>query len=199
MAFELPPLPYARDALAPHISADTLGFHHGKHHRGYLTKLNALTEGPAYAGAPLEEVIVKAWADKDVAVFNNAAQAWNHAFYWRSMSPEGGGAPKGDFAKAVDRDFGSHDELKQKLVAAAAGQFGSGWAWLVLRNGKLEVRKTTNAETPLTETGVTPLLTLDVWEHAYYLDYQNRRADYIATFLDHLVNWEFANANLATA
>ena len=199
MAFELPPLPYARDALAPHISSNTLDFHYGKHHQAYVTNLNKLADGTDYAGLSLEDAVQKAWSDKNQGVFNNAAQVWNHSFYWSSMGPGAGGAPSGDLASQIDKDFGSYDAFKEAFAQAGATQFGSGWAWLVLANGKLEVRKTPNAETPLTEAGVTPLLTMDVWEHAYYLDYQNKRPDYISTFLDKLVNWDFANANLGAA
>ncbi|MAK64301.1 MAG: superoxide dismutase [Fe] [Maricaulis sp.] len=200
MAFTLPDLPYAKDALAPHISSETLDFHHGKHHNAYVNNLNGLVEGSDLASKSLEDVIraTAGVADK-VGVFNNAAQIWNHTFYWQSMRPNGGGAPSGQLAEMIDRDFGSLDGFKDAFAKAGATQFGSGWAWLVLKDGKLEVRKTLNAETPLTEAGVTPLLTMDVWEHAYYLDFQNRRPDYISTFLDHLVNWEFAAENLAAA
>ncbi len=199
MAIELPPLPYARDALAPHVSSNTLDYHYGKHHQAYVTNFNKLAEGAPYASLSLEDAIRRAWEEKDAGVFNNAAQVWNHTFYWRSMAPGGGGTPKGDAAAAIERDFGSYDAFKTAFAQAGATQFGSGWAWLVLKNGKLEVTKTPNAETPLTDPGATPLLTMDVWEHAYYLDYQNKRPDYIATFLDHLVNWDFVNANLAKA
>jgi Fe-Mn family superoxide dismutase len=200
MAFTLPDLPYAKDALAPHISSETLDFHHGKHHATYVKNLNGLVEGTDMAPKSLEDIIQETAgkADKQ-GVFNNAAQIWNHTFYWQSMRPNGGGTPSGKLAEMIDRDFGSFDEFKDAFAKAGATQFGSGWAWLVLNGGKLEVRKTLNAETPLTESGVTPLLTMDVWEHAYYLDYQNRRPDYISTFLDHLVNWEFAAENLAAA
>jgi superoxide dismutase, Fe-Mn family len=199
MAFTLPDLPYAKDALAPHISSETLDFHHGKHHAAYVKNLNGMVEGTDLASKSLEDVIraTAGVADK-AGVFNNAAQIWNHTFYWQSMRPNGGGAPTGPLAEMIDRDFGSFDAFKDAFAKAGATQFGSGWAWLVYANGKLEVRKTLNAETPLTEAGVTPLLTMDVWEHAYYLDFQNRRPDYISTFLDHLVNWEFASENLAT-
>lgn len=199
MAFTLPDLPYAKDALAPHISSETLDFHHGKHHAAYVKNLNGMVEGTDLAPKSLEDVIraTAGVADK-AGVFNNAAQIWNHTFYWQSMRPNGGGAPTGPLAEMIDRDFGSFDAFKDAFAKAGATQFGSGWAWLVYANGKLEVRKTLNAETPLTETGVTPLLTMDVWEHAYYLDFQNRRPDYISTFLDHLVNWEFASENLAS-
>jgi superoxide dismutase, Fe-Mn family len=200
MAFTLPDLPYAKDALAPHISSETLDFHHGKHHNAYVNNLNGLVDGTDLASKSLEDVIraTAGVADK-VGVFNNAAQIWNHTFYWQSMRPNGGGAPSGQLAEMIDRDFGSLDGFKDAFAKAGATQFGSGWAWLVLKDGKLEVRKTLNAETPLTEAGVTPLLTMDVWEHAYYLDFQNRRPDYISTFLDHLINWEFAAENLAAA
>jgi Fe-Mn family superoxide dismutase len=200
MAFTLPDLPYAKDALAPHISSETLDFHHGKHHNAYVNNLNGLVEGTDMASKSLEDIIQDTAGKADKAgIFNNAAQIWNHTFYWQSMRPNGGGAPTGKLAEMIDRDFGSFDAFKDSFAKAGATQFGSGWAWLVLADGKLDVRKTLNAETPLTEAGVTPLLTMDVWEHAYYLDYQNRRPDYISTFLDHLVNWEFAAENLAAA
>lgn len=199
MAFTLPDLPYARDALAPHISAETLDFHHGKHHKAYVDKANELVKGTELESADLETAIRAAWKDKSTALFNNAAQIWNHTFYWSSMSPEGGGKPSGKLAEAIDRDFGSFEKFADAFKAAGAGQFGSGWAWLVVKDGKLEVRKTPNAETPITEAGVTPLLTMDVWEHAYYLDFQNRRPDYMGAFLEHLVNWDFAAKNFAKA
>ena len=196
MAFTLPDLPYAKDALAPHISADTLEFHHGKHHKTYVDKANAALEGSSYDGSDLEATIQKAWDAQDMGMFNNAAQIWNHTFYWNSMSPNGGGQPTGEIADAIEKSFGSYDNFAKEFTTAGAGQFGSGWAWLVKNGDTLEVRKTPNAETPLTETGVTPLITMDVWEHAYYLDYQNRRPDYMGAFLEHLINWDFANANL---
>ncbi len=199
MVFELPPLPYARDALAPHISSNTFDFHYGKHHQAYVTNLNRLVEGTGFAGLGLEDVIRKSAEEKSAGIFNNSAQVWNHSFFWDSMKPMGGGAAHGDVGRLIDRDFGSFEAFKKAFAEAGATQFGSGWAWLVAKGGKLEIRKTPNAETPLTEAGTTPLLTLDVWEHAYYLDYQNRRPDFIATFLDHLVNWDFANARLAKA
>ncbi|WP_339746712.1 superoxide dismutase [uncultured Maricaulis sp.] len=200
MSFTLPDLPYSRDALAPHISAETLDIHHGKHHAAYVTNLNKMLDGHELAGKALEDVVKATAGQADKAgIFNNAAQVWNHTFYWQSMRPNGGGAPKGELAKLIDRDFGSLDAFKTAFAAAGATQFGSGWAWLVAKDGKLEIRKTANAETPVTEAGVTPLLTMDVWEHAYYVDFRNRRPDYIATFLAHLVNWEFAAANLAAA
>jgi len=199
MAFTLPDLPYARDALAPHISGETLDFHHGKHHKAYVDKANDLVKGTDLESADLETAIRAAWKDKNTALFNNAAQIWNHTFYWNSMSPKGGGKPSGKLAEAIDRDFGSFEKFADAFKAAGAGQFGSGWAWLVVKDGKLEVRKTPNAETPITEAGVTPLLTMDVWEHAYYLDFQNRRPDYMGAFLGHLVNWDFAAENFANA
>tara|TARA_R110000868_G_scaffold51823_6_gene163861 strand:- start:9627 stop:10232 length:606 start_codon:yes stop_codon:yes gene_type:complete len=200
MSFTLPDLPYAKDALAPHISAETLDIHHGKHHAAYVTNLNKLLDGHELAGKSLEAVVKATAGQADKAgIFNNAAQIWNHTFYWNSMTPKGGGAPSGELAKLVTRDFGSLEAFKTAFAAAGATQFGSGWAWLVAKDGKLEIRKTANAETPLTEAGVTPLLTMDVWEHAYYVDFRNRRPDYIATFLDKLVNWDFAAANLAAA
>jgi Fe-Mn family superoxide dismutase len=198
MAFTLPDLPYAQDALAPHISAETLSFHHGKHHKAYVDKANDAVKGTDLESLSLEELIKKSWADKNMGVFNNAAQIWNHTFYWHSMKPNGGGKPTGAIADAIDKSFGSYDKFAEEFKAAGAGQFGSGWAWLVKNGDKLEVRKTLNAENPITD-GVTPLLTMDVWEHAYYLDYQNRRPDYIGDFLDKLVNWYFANQNLASA
>ena len=196
MAFELPPLPYPADALSPHISANTLSFHHGKHHQAYVTNLNKLVEGTDLANASLEDVIKRTAgkADKQ-GIFNNAAQVWNHTFYWHSMKPNGGGKPTGAIAQAITADFGSYEKFVELFSQAGATQFGSGWAWLVHQNGKLAVQKTPNAETPIT-TGAVPLLTMDVWEHAYYLDYQNRRPDYIKTFLERLVSWDFANKNL---
>lgn len=200
MAFELPSLPYERTALAPHISEETLNYHYGKHHQAYVTNLNKLIEGTDLESKSLEEVISAVAGDSSKAgVFNNAAQVWNHTFYWHSMKPAGGGAPTGKVAELIDRDFGSYDKFKEAFSTAGATQFGSGWAWLVLANGKLEVRKTPNAETPLTEAGVTPLMTMDVWEHAYYLDFQNARPSYIETFLGELVNWDFVNQNIADA
>ena len=198
MAFTLPDLPYAQDALAPHISAETLSFHHGKHHKAYVDKANDAVKGTDLESLSLEELIKKSWADKNMGVFNNAAQIWNHTFYWHSMTPNGGGKPTGAIADAIDASFGSYDKFVEEFKAAGAGQFGSGWAWLVKNGDTLEVRKTLNAENPITD-GVTPLLTMDVWEHAYYLDFQNRRPDYISTFLNELVNWDFANQNLASA
>jgi len=200
MAFTLPDLPYARNALAPHISEETLNFHYGKHHQAYVTNLNSLVEGTDLAGKSLEEVIKISAADKSKAgIFNNSAQVWNHTFYWHSMKPNGGGKPHGKVAELIERDLGGYDNFVKEFKQAGATQFGSGWAWLSYKGGKLVISKTPNAETPLTEEGTTPLMTMDVWEHAYYLDYQNRRPDYIDTFLNSLVNWDFVNQNLADA
>ena len=196
MAIALPDLPYARSGLAPHISEQTLDFHYGKHHQAYVDNTNKAIDGGPLANASLEEIIHEAYGQNQ-GLFNNSAQVWNHTFYWHSMKPGGGGAPTGAIAKAIDDAFGDYDGFKDAFSQAGATQFGSGWAWLVASNGKLEVRKTANADTPLTDKSCTPLLTMDVWEHAYYLDYQNKRPGYISTFLDSLVNWDFANANLA--
>ena len=197
MAIELPDLPFAQDALEPHISANTLSFHHGKHHNAYVTNLNKMIEGTDLEGKSLEEIILTVNGDASkMGVFNNAAQVWNHTFYWNSMSPNGGGKPTGKIGDAIDRDFGSYEEFAKAFTSAGGTQFGSGWAWLVSNNGTLEVRKTPNAETPLTEKGITPLMTMDVWEHAYYLDFQNSRPGYMNAFLEHLVNWDFAEANM---
>jgi Fe-Mn family superoxide dismutase len=198
MAFLLPELPYARTALAPHVSESTLNYHYGKHHQTYLDNLNKLVAGTDLDQLSLEDVIRRSHGQSP-GVFNNAAQVWNHTFYWNSMKPGGGGAPTGPIAAAIDRDFGSFDAFRAAFAEAGTTQFGSGWAWLVVKDGKLEVRKTGNAETPLTDAGCTPILTMDVWEHAYYLDFQNARVKYIDTFLTHLVNWDFANTNLARA
>jgi len=196
---ELPPLPYAQDALAPVISAETLSFHYGKHHKAYVDNLNKLVAGTELADTPLEKVIAATAGKPDKAgMFNNAAQIWNHTFFWNSLKPNGGGAPTGAVAKGIEAAFGSFDNFKKEFANAAMTQFGSGWAWLVADKGALKVVKTPNAETPLT-AGLTPLVTIDVWEHAYYLDYQNRRADFVAAVIDKLLNWEFANANLARA
>lgn len=191
MAFTLPNLPYAKDALAPHISAETLEYHHGKHHAAYVTNLNKLLEGKPEANKSLEEVILSS----DGGVFNNAAQVWNHTFYWSSMKPGGGGQPTGDLLAAIHRDFGSFDKFKEEFSQAGATQFGSGWAWLVEKDGKLAVTKTPNADLPM-KHGQKALLTMDVWEHAYYIDYRNARPKYIETFLTSLANWDFATENL---
>lgn len=197
MNFSLPQLPYAYEALEPHISRTTLELHHGRHHRAYLEKAKALAKEVRLADHPLERIIQQtAGQDTHRALFNNAAQAWNHGFYWRSMTPGGGGKPSGEIGKRIEADFGGYEAFAELFAAAAAGVFGSGWAWLVIDNGQLEVIQTPNGETPLTR-GITPLLTIDVWEHAYYIDYQNRRAEYVAAVLKHLVNWDFANRNLS--
>ena len=195
MAFTLPDLPYASDALEPSISANTLSYHHGKHHNAYVNNLNKMIEGTDLEGKSLEDIVKATAGDASKGgIFNNAAQVWNHTFYWHSMSPNGGGKPSGKLAEAIDRDFGSYDEFAKAFTGAGGSQFGSGWAWLVSNGGKLEVRKTPNAETPLTD-GVTPLLTMDVWEHAYYLDHQNSRPGYMGAFMEHLINWDFAAEN----
>lgn len=199
MPHQLPSLPYSLDALEPHISRSTLEFHHGKHHAAYVTNLNNLVAGSDLEGKTLEETILAVAGDASKAgVFNNAAQVWNHTFYWQGMKPDGGGVPSGDLASKIDADFGGFEAFKDQFKTAGATQFGSGWAWLVLDNGTLKVTKTGNADLPLAH-GQKALLTMDVWEHAYYLDYQNRRPDYITTFLDKLVNWDFVAANLAAA
>ena len=193
MAFELPPLPYAQDALAPHISAETLEYHYGKHHQTYVTNLNKLTNDNA-DGKTLEEVIL----DSDGGLFNNAAQVWNHTFYWSSMTPDGGGAPSGEVADAINSAFGSYDDFAAKFAEAATTQFGSGWAWLGDAGSGLEILKTSNADLPM-KHDAKALLTIDVWEHAYYIDFRNARPNYISTFLDSLVNWEFVAQNMGAA
>lgn len=199
MALELPALPYADDALEPHISANTLSFHYGKHHNTYVVNLNNLLEDTPMADQSLEEIMKATAGDADKAgIFNNAAQVWNHTFYWNSMSPNGGGAPGGDLADRIDATFGSLDAFKEEFKNACITQFGSGWAWLVVYAGELKIVKTGNAECPLTDD-MTPLLTCDVWEHAYYLDFQNLRPAYVDAFLENLVNWDFAAENLAKA
>ena len=194
MTIAFPALPYPADALEPHISAITLEFHHGKHHKAYVDKLNAAIAGTDYAGQPLESIIAASHAAADESVFNNAAQAWNHSFLWNSMSPNGGGEPEGALAAAINECFGDSAGFRSSFKAAALAQFGSGWTWLVSEAGVLDIISTGNADTPLTGNAV-PLLTLDVWEHAYYLDYQNQRDAYIDTFLTKLVNWQFAAQN----
>lgn len=192
----LPPLPYPDNALAPVISAQTIGFHYAKHHQAYLTNLNKMVEGTAMAEMSLEQVVRSTAGAADKAgLFNNAAQVWNHTFYWNGLRPNGGGAPGKELASRIEKDFGSLEALRKELFTAASTQFGSGWAWLVEEGDKMKVVKTGNAETPLTR-GMKPLFTIDVWEHAYYLDYQNRRADYINALLDKLINWEFVSKNL---
>jgi Fe-Mn family superoxide dismutase len=195
--FTLMALPYAADALAPVISSNTIGFHHGKHHKTYVDNLNNLVKGTDLEGKSLEDVVMATAGKADKApLFNNSAQIWNHDFYWKSLKPNGGGVPTGKIADKINESFGSFDEFKKQLSATTVGQFGSGWGWLVAdAAGKLKVVKTGNAEVPMTQ-GLKPLLTIDVWEHAYYLDHQNRRADYVNAVIDKLLNWEFAAANL---
>jgi superoxide dismutase, Fe-Mn family len=198
MSFALPPLPYADTALEPTISAKTLSFHYGKHHKAYSDNLIKMAEGKDWANHPLEDVIRMSAGKADMAgVFNNSAQIWNHTFYWNCLKPNGGGAPTGKLASMIDAAFGSYDNFKKEFANACMTQFGSGWAWLVAEGDKVKLVKTGNAETPLTNPAIKPLLTIDVWEHAYYVDYQNRRADYVAAVIDKLLNWDFANANLA--
>ncbi|MEK6707810.1 MAG: superoxide dismutase [Pseudomonadota bacterium] len=195
-AHVLPPLPFADNALNPVISANTLSFHYGKHHKAYVDNLNKLVAGTEFADLSLEQVITATAGRADKAgIFNNAAQIWNHTFYWNSLAPKGGGEPPAALKQKIEASFGSLDACKQELATAATTQFGSGWAWLALDGDKLKVVKTANANVPLTE-GMKPLLVIDVWEHAYYLDYQNRRADYVNAVLDKLVNWGFAENNL---
>jgi len=197
MAFELPSLPFAIDALEPHISARTFEFHHGKHHAAYVTNLNNLTKDTDLASKSLEEVIKVAAADLPAkqGIFNNAAQVWNHTFFWNCLKKGGGGKPGAKLLARIEADLGGFDKFKEDFKAAAVGQFGSGWAWLVLDGGKLKITKTANADLPLAH-GQKALLTVDVWEHAYYLDWQNRRPDFVQCFLDNLVNWDFVEANL---
>ncbi len=194
MAFSLPDLPYGKDALAPYLSAETLEYHHGKHHNAYVTNLNGLIEGTELADRSLEDIIMVS----EGGVFNNAAQVWNHTFYWNCMKPGGGGEPSGELAAALESAFGSFAEFKNQFTQAAVTQFGSGWAWLVLEGGALKVTKTSNAGTPM-KHGQIALLTVDVWEHAYYIDYRNQRPKYVETFLEHLVNWDFVAANYQAA
>ncbi len=196
MSLTLPPLPYALDALEPHISRRTLAAHHGNHHAAYVEKTRVLTQRASLGSATLEDIVI-ASASQDEALFNAAAQAWNHAFYWNSLRP-GGGEAYGAIAQRIEESFGSQRAFSQQFVTTAGDQFGSGWAWLVLDAGRLRITATSNAQTPLVSNAI-PLLTLDVWEHAYYLDYQHRRLDYIAAFLAHLANWDFANRQLAMA
>ena len=191
MQFELPPLPYAKNALAPHISEETLEFHYGKHHQAYANNLKGLLDGKPEATQSLEEIIL----GSSGGVFNNAAQIWNHTFFWNSLSPTGGGKPTGELASMIDRDFGGYDQLKVALTKAAVTQFGSGWGWLVLDGDKLAVMQTSNADLPM-KHGKKALLTIDVWEHAYYVDYRNLRPKFVETVIDKLLNWDFALQNL---
>jgi len=193
MAFELPALPYEKDALEPHISRETLDYHYGKHHKTYVTNLNKLIDGTAYAGKSLEEII----RSSEGGLFNNAAQVWNHTFYWNGLSPNGGGAPSGALAEAINAAFGSFEGFQEEFNAKAAGNFGSGWTWLVKKaDGTLAIVNTDDAQTPASDPSVTPLLTCDVWEHAYYIDYRNSRPNYLTAFWA-LVNWDFAAKNFA--
>jgi Fe-Mn family superoxide dismutase len=196
MAIQLPDLPYAKDGLAPYISSNTLEFHHGKHHRAYVDNMNKLIAGTELANESLETIVKKTVGDAAKSgLFNNAAQVWNHSFYWQCMKPNGGGKPNVKVAEKINETWGSFDKFVEELKNAGVTQFGSGWAWLVVDGGKLKVIKTANADTPIAH-GIKPLLTVDVWEHAYYLDYQNRRPDYLATFIEKLINWDFVKANL---
>lgn len=193
----LPILPYADNALEPVISAETIAFHYGKHHKGYLDNLNRFVAGTEYAGLSLERIITGTHGQADKSgLYNNAAQTWNHTFYWQSMRPGGGGEPAGDLLRLIEASFGSTEACRGELAAAATAWFGSGWVWLVLHDGRLKTIGTGNADTPFT-MGMKPLLTIDVWEHAYYLDYQNRRSDYVSAVLERLINWNFAAENLA--
>jgi len=193
VAFELPALPYAQDALAPHISAETLEYHYGKHHKTYVDNLNKAVAGTADENASLEDIIAKA----EGPLFNNAAQVWNHTFFWNSLSPNGGGTPTGAAADRIAADFGSYEEFRAQITEAGLTQFGSGWAWLVEKDGKLAIMKTANADLP-SKHDAKALFTIDVWEHAYYIDYRNARAKFIEVVLDSLINWDFVNANLAS-
>lgn len=195
--FILPQLPYRENALEPVISARTVSFHYGKHHAGYVNTLNKLVEGTSFAGRPLEEIVLQAARDpKTAAIFHNAAQVWNHNFYWLSMAAKGGGEPAGKLKRSIENEFGNFNDFRNAFTKAAVGEFGSGWVWLIVdREGKLKIAVTDNADTPLMDEK-KPLITLDVWEHAYYLDFQNRRADYIASWFDKLVDWRFAEKNL---
>ncbi len=195
----LPPLPYEKTALEPHISAETLAFHHGKHHQAYVTNLNGLIPGTPFENLSLEEVIHQSSEKSEhVAIFNNAAQIWNHTFFWNSMKPNGGGEPTGVLLEKIKESFGSYEDFLTTFKQITVSQFGSGWGWVVVDKGQLSIMKTANAYVPITQN-ITPLITCDVWEHAYYLDYQNRRPDYVETFLKHLVNWDFATENLKKA
>jgi Fe-Mn family superoxide dismutase len=196
VAFKLPDLPFKQDALEPHISSRTMSYHYGKHHQGYVDKLNKAVDGTRWESKSLEEIIVaNAGNDGDSNLFNNAAQIWNHSFFWNSMAPDGGGKADGGVAKLIDESFGGADKFKKKFVEAAAGQFGSGWAWLVVKDGQLDVVTTSDAMTPLAK-GVHPLACCDTWEHAYYLDYQNDKKSFFEAFCDHLINWDFVQDNL---
>ena len=196
MTFELPSLPYASDALAPYMSSETLDFHHGKHHQTYVTNLNNLVKDSDMQDASLQDVVIKSSKDSSMAgIFNNAGQHWNHILFWQCMKPNGGGAMPPELENRISSDFGSVDQFKEAFVQAGTTQFGSGWAWLAIDNGKLVVTKSANASNPLVE-GMKPILGCDVWEHSYYIDYRNKRPDYLKAFLDNLVNWEFVSSQL---
>ena len=196
MSFELPSLPYANDALAPYMSAETLDFHHGKHHQTYVTNLNNLIKDTDLQNSSLEEIVVKSSKDSSMAgIFNNAGQHWNHILFWQCMKPNGGGSIPSELENKLNEDFGSVDKFKEAFIQAGTTQFGSGWAWLAVNNGKLVVTKSANASNPLVD-GMKPILGCDVWEHSYYIDYRNRRPDYLKAFLDSLVNWEFVASQL---
>ena len=196
MSFELPSLPYANDALAPYMSAETLDFHHGKHHQTYVTNLNNLLKDNELQGASLEDIVVKSSKDTSMAgIFNNSGQHWNHILFWQCMKPNGGGSIPSELEARLNSDFGSVDQFKEAFIQAGTTQFGSGWAWLAIDNGKLVVTKSANASNPLVN-GMRPILGCDVWEHSYYIDYRNKRPDYLKAFLDSLVNWEFVASQL---
>jgi Fe-Mn family superoxide dismutase len=196
MAFELPSLPYEKDALAPYMSSETLDFHHGKHHQTYVTNLNNLVKDSDMQDASLEDIVVKSSKESSMAgIFNNAGQHWNHILFWQCMKPNGGGAMPSELENRINSDFGSVDQFKEAFVQAGTTQFGSGWAWLAIDNGKLVVTKSANASNPLVD-GMKPILGCDVWEHSYYIDYRNKRPDYLKAFLDNLVNWEFVASQL---
>lgn len=196
--FTLPSLPYGKDDFKPHFTAETFEYHHEKHHNAYVTNLNnLLQDNKDMSNMDLEGVIM-ASHKSNPAIFNNAAQVWNHTFFWNSIKPKGGGKPSGEIAEQIDKDFGSYEEFATQFKQAAVTQFGSGWAWLVYKNDKLQILKTANAETPITD-GFEPIIACDVWEHAYYIDYRNRRPDYVTTFIDHMINWDFANLHFAKA
>ena len=196
MSFELPSLPYANDALAPYMSAETLDFHHGKHHQTYVTNLNNLLKDNELHGTSLEDIVIKSSKDASMAgIFNNAGQHWNHILFWQCMKPNGGGSIPSELETRLNSDFGSIDQFKEAFIQAGTTQFGSGWAWLAINNGKLVVTKSANASNPLVD-GMKPILGCDVWEHSYYIDYRNKRPDYLKAFLDSLVNWEFVASQL---
>jgi len=197
--FTLPPLPWAENALDPVVSSKTIGLHYGKHHKTYVDKLNELVAGTPMADMPLEELVKKVAGDADKKkIFNNAGQHWNHSFFWNCLSPKGGGKPSGTLAAKIDSDLGGYDAFKTAFADTAVNTFGSGWAWLAVKGGKLQLISTSNAATPLTD-GATPLLTIDVWEHAYYVDYENRRPEFVKAVIDKLLNWDFAAEQLAKA